>query len=315
MATITESYRKVPYDLREAKQVERRMLIDAFQRLATAGFSISDYQYTGMGSIYFFDFALFYKYLGIHRMLSVEISKAIEKRVKFNKPYGNIDVRIDSIGKVIPELSRDRKHILWLDYDSVIRADYARDVVSALSSLSTASLLLITVDVEPPGKDGTGPKEWREHFAAEVSEYLPRVIDNTTFARSNLVRLNTQLLDNVIGRGMRSRSEAEFCRMFNFTYKDGHQMLTLGGMICTQDEKRRLLAAGLDNTIYYRNSFHADPCELRIPRFTRKERLHLDWAMPCADSWLPDDFEVAPEDIKTYREIYRFLPSYAELVL
>ncbi|HTV49192.1 MAG TPA: O-methyltransferase [Phycisphaerae bacterium] len=315
MNAISESYRKVPYDLREAKQVERRMLVDAFQRLIAAGFPIADYQYTGMGSIYFFDFALFHKYLGIQKMLSVEISSAIKKRVEFNKPYGNVEVRIAPISKVIPELSRDRKHILWLDYDTVIRADYARDIVSALSSLTTGSLLLTTVDVEPPGKEDTGPKQWQEHFATEVAEYLPRGHDSTTFAKSNMVKLNTQILDNIISRGMRSRSEAEFCRIFNFVYKDGHTMLTVGGMICTPDEKRRLSAAGLENTIYYRTSFSFDPCELQIPRFTRKERLHLDCVMPCADEWVPDAFEAAPEDIKRYRDVYRFLPSYAELVL
>lgn len=80
-------------------------------------------------------------------------------------------------------------------------------------------------------------------------------------------------------------------------------MLTVGGMFCAPDDKRKLLAAGLDSTIYYRNSFASDPCELRIPRFTRKERLHLDWAMPCTDEWLPGDFEPTAEDIGAYRDV------------
>ena len=50
-----ESWRKVPYDLRPAKQAERRMLVDAFMILSQAGFPIRDYQYTGMGSVYFVD--------------------------------------------------------------------------------------------------------------------------------------------------------------------------------------------------------------------------------------------------------------------
>ena len=131
MSEISESFRKVPYDLREATQVERRMLIDAFQRLSAAGFAISDYQYTGMGSIYFFDFALFHKYIGIQYMLSVEISERAERRVKFNRPYGNVDILIGPIGRILPDLFRDRHHIVWLDYDGVICADHTRDVVSA----------------------------------------------------------------------------------------------------------------------------------------------------------------------------------------
>ena len=37
--------------------------------------------------------------------------------------------------------------------------------------------------------------------------------------------------------------------------------------------------------------------------------------MPCDDSWLPNEFEASTEEIKAYREIYRFLPSYAELLV
>jgi len=55
LSETSSSYR-VQYDLRPAKQVERRMIIDALQRLSTAGFPITDYQYTGFGAIYFVDF-------------------------------------------------------------------------------------------------------------------------------------------------------------------------------------------------------------------------------------------------------------------
>ena len=47
----SKSYLSVHYELRSAKQVERRMLIDALHTLGEDGFRISDYQYTGMGSI------------------------------------------------------------------------------------------------------------------------------------------------------------------------------------------------------------------------------------------------------------------------
>src|SRR5947209_9875151 len=120
MTQISESYRKVPYDLREAKQVERRMIIDALLRLAVAGFSVTDYQYTGMGSVYFVDYSLLHRLLGIHRMLSVEISQAIRRRVEFNRPFGLVETEIAGIGDILPSLSRDRRHIVWLDYDNVI---------------------------------------------------------------------------------------------------------------------------------------------------------------------------------------------------
>jgi hypothetical protein len=318
MTPIQESYRKVPYDLRECKQVERRMLIDAFMALAAAGFPISSYQYTGMGSVYFFDFMLFHRYLGISKMLSVEISPHIKKRVEFNRPFALVRTQIDEIGNVIPTLSPDLAHILWLDYDSTVAAEYLQDVISALSVLPRGSVVLITVDVEPPkslGSKKDGPDAWREYFYREAEQYLPRDVNKSSFARSALLRLNIDILSNAISRGMRARSSVEFLPMFNFTYRDGHKMLTLGGMIAGIDERRKVQASGLVEAIYYRSSFKPAPFDIVVPRFTRRERMCLDQAMPSPDDWLPHEFEARPEDVKAYQQIYRFLPQYAELIV
>src|SRR5258708_27320475 len=107
MSGPTESYLKVPYDLRPAKQIERRMLIDALQRLSAAGLEIGDYQYTGFGSIFFVDFILFHKLLGLTRLLSVEHALQIEKRVHFNRPFQQIDIAMKSMADVIPTFSSD----------------------------------------------------------------------------------------------------------------------------------------------------------------------------------------------------------------
>src|SRR5689334_16559424 len=100
MIVPTESYLKVAYDLRPAKQVERRMLLDCLQRLARVGFDLPDYQYTGFGSIHFVDFVMLHKLLGMRNLLSVEYSAAIEKRVEFNKPFGLINIEMKSISDV-----------------------------------------------------------------------------------------------------------------------------------------------------------------------------------------------------------------------
>ena len=100
-----KDYLKVHYELRPAKQVERRILLDSLLTLSTAGFSVPEYHYTGMGSIYFIDFMLFHRILGIKNMLSVEFDENIRRRVEFNKPFDCIQTRIAAIGDVIPSLS------------------------------------------------------------------------------------------------------------------------------------------------------------------------------------------------------------------
>jgi len=92
-------------------------------------------------------------------------------------------------------------------------------------------------------------------------------------------------------------------------------MLTVGGMVTTEREDSSVKASALTSAIYYRKSFSDPPYLIKVPNVTRKERLYLDSAMPCAIGWAPKDFELDPDDVSHYREIYRFFPPYAELLL
>ena len=169
------------------------MLVDALQMLAITGFPIRDYQYTGMGSIYFVDFMLFHRLLGIKEMLSVEIDDKIEKRVDFNKPFKCVRTKIGPIGEVIPSLSRDMKHLLWLDYDEILTNSHLQDASLATAYLSTGSILLVTVDVEPPTETDS-PEEWKQYFTTELNEYIDVTLEIKAFAKSELPQRNVESL-------------------------------------------------------------------------------------------------------------------------
>lgn len=314
MSTPTQSYLKVSYDLRPAKQIERRMLIDAFHRLSSAGFPISDYRYTGMGSVYFVDFIMFHKLLGIKKLLSVEWDETIEKRVRFNRPFKEIEVEVGRpIGEVIPTLSSSEQHILWLDYDDILRREHLVDVALAASTLPPGSILLVTVDIEPP--PGAGPAEWRAHFEEQAEEYLGKKPNANDYSLSEIPALNAHIVGQAINQGMAGRRGVTFVPLFNFIYRDGNQMLTVGGMVATAADKRKIQRSGIERVTYYRGSFDSASYRIRVPKLTRKERLYLDKAMPCADGWLPEEFELSPDDVNAYREVYRFFPAYAEMLL
>jgi hypothetical protein len=302
---------KVIYSLRPAKQIERRMLIDALQILAEGGFRIREYQYTGMGSLYFVDFVLFHKLLGIRNLVSVEFDERLADRVHFNCPFDLIDVKIDSIGDVIPTLETNKKHLLWLDYDFRLNRMVVEDVAAAAYRLPPGSILLITVDVKPP--PGDGPKEWRSYYEDQAGDYLSLGWTDEVFGESLLPSTNAQILLNVIGSGM--APGVQFYPLFNFLYADGHPMLTVGGVLGTQVHQDAIGRCDFSRTNYLRTDLTAPPYEIVVPRLTHKERLHIDRFMPCADGWTPGEFEVTVEDMKEYREIYRFYPSYVEMLV
>jgi len=313
MSSLSESFRRVHYEFRPAKQVERKMLLETFQKLMEAGFSIADYQYTGMGSIYFIDFILLHRYIGISRFLSVEKSD-IPKRVKFNRPFKLVRTEIGDIADYVPHLSSDLQHVLWLDFDSVLRESILSTVLLSCSQLSPGSILLVTVDVEPPGPPEDGPEDWMNHFLEEAGDYLWPEPNPADFSKSSLPEINARILDKAIRSGLEGRENVGFCPLFKFVYADGHKMLSLGGMIARADDKRKLRKLHKAELPFLRNDLSSHPYEIRVPCITRKERLYLDAAMPCRQGWKPKDFELDEEEVKQYKTIYRYYPAYTEML-
>lgn len=319
MSALTKSYKKVNYEFRPAKQVERRMLLHTFNELKTVGYDISKYEYTGFGSIYFIDFTLFYRYLGLTKMTSVEGVSEIERRVNFNCPYDLIKVVHDDITAQIAHLSPERRHILWLDFDSLLTEELLNAVQLAAMQLSVQSLLLITVDVEPPGRPEDGLNKWnrtawKRYYQEEAGSYLWSGISLRDFARAALPTTNARIIKSAINDGLRER-DAELIDMFSFLYADGHRMLSVGGMIGREEDKQLIRLLDRDELFFLRDEITEEPFHIRVPLVTRKERLYLDQNMPCNDGWVPPDFEMKSGDIEDYRLIHRYYPAYIEALL
>jgi len=247
-------------------------------------------------------------------MMSVEYDNSIEKRVNFNKPFEFIDLRLSPIGDVIPNLSQDEKHILWLDYDDIISRNQLQDIALASTILTPGSILLVTIDVEPPTKSDR-PRDWKDYFLTEAGAYLDKKTKLRAFARSEIPKRNVELVLKALKAGLVGRTDVEFIPMFNFLYKDTHQMITVGGMFGGKAERRKIRGSELAEAFYYRSSLLTAPCVIRVPLLTRKERQHLEALMPYGDSYSPKEFEITNELLLAYRDIYRFCPSYAELLL
>lgn len=312
MTGPSKSYKKVFYDLRPGKQVERRMIMDALGRLMNGGIPIRDYQYTGLGSIYFVDFILLYKLLGLRWFLNVEYDTAITNRVAFNKPFEPIEIRMAPISDVIPDLDPNRRHLIWLDYDDRLTNDILLDVSAAANHLSAKSIMLVTVDVESPREAGT-PDARAEYVQEQAGAFLPFDFDVDWCTRSRYPATNLAIIANAIATGLAVRS-AKFLPLFRFVYADGHEMVTLGGMIGDTVVEQRIDACDWSEAWYLRRADDADPYRIQVPRLTRRERLLLDQNMPGDPSWRPRRFELSKEELAAYREIHRFYPLYGELL-
>jgi hypothetical protein len=324
--TVASSYKKVFYDLRPGKQIERRMLLDTFQLLSNGGFRISDYQYTGLGSIYYVDFVLFHKYLGISKLLSLEHDQEAEKRARFNKPYKMISLEIKSAFDAMPWLDRDAKHILWLDYDYTLESSVLRDVEKAAFQLSSGSILIVTVDVEPPELEETGesgdepvqktsPEISMEILKEECGALWNPAWTPVDFAVSELANRSRDILNLAVMNSLAVRPGVSYLPLFSFVYRDGHSMYTFGGMIGGDSERTALEGCGLARAPYLRRSVADAPYEIPVPRLTRKERIYLDSLMPLRPGHSRNQIGFSARELRAYEEIYRFFPTYVEALL
>ena len=243
-------------------------------------------------------------------MLSIEADYSIKKRVKFNKPFDPILIEMQYASHVIPKLNDDQVSILWLDYDIRLNRDIIQDVVLACHNLKKGSFLLITVDGRPV--DGE-PNDWYDYFKNEAENYFDHLWDISTFKKSNLPKINSRILFNAIKQGLVGK-DIDFSPLFNFKYKDTTMMVTVGGLLGDKADFAKLQSCDFDNLTFLRQSVWDEPYFIRVPKITRKERFLLDQNMPLNKTWKPKEFELSVDDVEAYNEIYRYYPSYAELL-
>jgi hypothetical protein len=300
------------------------MIVHVIHLLAEAGFPISTYRYAGFGAFFFVDFILFRRLLGIADMVSIEHDSRYKKRVIFNRPFKDIDVVFRSSSDYISEMSRDKRHIFWLDYDGPIANDQLADIETAVSMLSPGSLLVTTIDVDFDKADDINIREakpseraraWFNRFQEECGDFFDPTWESEDFGASAIPKRSTKVIETAILSGVNMRDGITFEPLFNFLYADGHQMLTIGGVICLKDDKRKLRGIEWDELPFVRRKLSLEPFKIDVPVLTRKERLYIDSHMPSDPEWEPEEFEIDAEAIRAYREVYRYCPLYAELLL
>lgn len=215
------SFDSVNYSVRLKKNVERKIIGELMLRLNPA-FSIGSYQYIGMGSLWFSDFVLMHKFLGIKKMYSVERDSPL--RAKFNSPYGFVEVLEGTVSENVPSLlSDDQRSVVWLDYDGDLRHKIVRDLLDIVPNARAGDIFIVTSNahigqVRPPSYgdlaalsrklddilpeiDLTGltvevPKD---HIGPLIKQILSKISDAN--ARDGVAQKNT-ILRNLIERVM-----------------------------------------------------------------------------------------------------------------
>ena len=316
MNHLPDSFIKVNYTLRPSKQVERKLLVELLHQLGTAvpKYDIREYTYIGFGSVYYSDFVLFHKYLYIDSMICVEGSN-IPHRMEFNRPYGFIELRMARFRDVILDLERNRPYVMWLDYDSGLTGEELQDIQNAIQVLPSGSIFLVTVDAEArvPHDPLASHVELRRRAVRRLREdcgdLYPERLELGHFTQDALPKVLATIIRNQIEVAALSRGEIEFAQLVNFRYKDGAQMVSLGGVVDVPGRVARVRSSSVMDLHFVNDS--EEPLPISVPHLTLREKLWLDQNR----NTVPLVFELKEGMLENFLAYRRYYPSYYEALL
>lgn len=327
------SYRQINYSLRPAKTIERKMMCDALHRLYPFG-KIETYRYVGFGSIYFSDFQLFHRVLGMDDMLSIEKDASAKACFEFNKPFKCVRIDCRTASEVLPELDWQIKTIAWLDYESKLDETVLSDVVSVCAKACSGSVLVISFNANAEiNPDEDTRKKYTEDTGLtfdldayrlrenrkRLGDNLPSEVSGSELRGAGLASIYRRIIHSSLEEALSARNgvlppgkKLINRQIFNFNYNDGARMLTIGWIFFEANDQDKFDACSFHELNFVR--FGEEPYTIKVPCLTIKEMRHLNAQLPKAAF---DEISIpgAPlSDIKHYAELYRYFPTFAEAI-
>lgn len=309
------SYREIDYRVRPGKYAERLMMVEAFRRLRFG--TLETYQYVGLGSVYFSDFSLIHKALGITKLVSIERNEHDKARFEANIPFGCVEMMWGDTGSELPKVDLDLRSIIWLDYDGRLSRSVLADVREVAARAVTGSVLAITVQsrFDRITREDRTDGSVEAVVAALGEERVP--FDLTTkdirgegtgkLYRNVIVEeLTRTLADRNIGR--HTGQQLRFRQILNFRYEDGVRMMTVAFVFFDAGQEALFNMCRFEDLDFYRHG--EDAFEIEIPKLTPRETRFLDSQMPRPLEELK--LAAVPErDARQYSKIYRYFPNIA----
>jgi hypothetical protein len=313
----TKSYERINYALRPAKNVERKMIVDALQMLRTLA-PLRVYRYVGFGSTFFSDFSLVHKALGIRNLVSIEENEEDRPRIAFNRPYRSIKLEFGKASEVLPRLTWRTKTIIWLDYDRKLDREKLDDVRTVCANASGGSVILVTVNAGPPTATEEDPLG---NFSKRVGpENVPRGVKGSDLKKWGLASISREILDSTIKDAVSQRSRAlaksrrlVYRQLFHFHYEDGAKMVTVGGLLYYGRQSKTVDLVDFESLPFVRPG--SDPWHIEVPSLTLREMKHLDRQLPSADPRQLTAPRVPTADLERYARLYRYFPGFVDAEL
>jgi hypothetical protein len=283
---------------------------------------IDEYSYAGMGSVWFSDFILTHRLLGIRDMVSIERPGGSNDRFEDNVPLANIQMIFRSTSQAIPVLDWTKRQIVWLDYDAKISSSILLDISSVTMRAGSGSLLAVSVQCNAASeidlaeeKGGADPVSFfKDEFGAErVGEIGEEDLYGWRFASTSR-RLMLQEVEAALAirnTGIDPEKRVSYSTVCSFEYADDAKMTTLVLLFYLPSESEKARSTATERLDFVKTN--GKTVRIEMPNLTTHEMRWLRKSLPSEDTSSIDVRYVPRVEAERYFRLYRYLPNFAVL--
>ena len=313
---MPSSYREIDYRVRPGKHAERMMMVDAFRRLRFA--SPESYQYVGLGSVYFSDFSLLHKSIGVTKMVSIERNEHDRDRFTDNIPFSCVEMLWGDTATELNKIDLGLRSIVWLDYDGRLSRPVLRDIENVSSRASSGSILIVTVQSKfDRVEDEQGADRSVSALLEELGEErVPYGLKTADIMGKGTAKLFRNVIVSEIERALEARNavlpgpqQMQFRQIFHFRYEDGVPMTTVGVVFFDSGQRTLFDMCGFDQLEFVRSG--EEFFEIAIPKLTPREIKSLEVQMPVASLDELSTGSIPDRDATQFTRLYRYFPNLA----
>ena len=317
---MSASFRKIDYSLRPAKYAERKMMVEIFRRLAPFQ-AVEEYFYIGFGSVWFSDFILFHRALGIRDMISIEQSEGASERFMANRPF-NIEVIFDKASVALPSFEWNKRGIVWLDYDEPLATSMLHDVQTVSRRATSGSVLAISLqcmkaqalhDAQQEGNKVSalsGIERFRQMFGREKVPQHAADDDLAGWPYGKLSRemLIAEIEEALLTRNMNLEDKVRFMPLCEIEYQDDAKMTTLVGIFVAESAQGVYESCAFDRLDFLGNGIKV---KIEMPKLTIRELRYLEQQLPRVQGQELRLGAIPPSDAQKFCSMYRYFPNFA----
>lgn len=311
------SFDAINYSLRPSKSIQRHLIFEGLSLLRSR-IDFARQIYVGFGSIWFTDFILAHKLLGISDMISIESHEIGIVRAGFNKPFATIEVRPGLSTAVLPDLLQEerlrrRPWLVWLDYDYGFDESVRDDVVSIIEKAPENTVILATFSGHEMeyGRAPDRPDRLKALFGNSVPDDLPKNSCKDERMQQTLADLAMDFMQSTANDMMRPGG---FIPAFRMIYRDGAPMVTVGGVLPSRGAAA-IVSDAVTSDEWYCRPEHP----IVAPHLTIREAAVLQSQLPREtpldrDALRALGFDLEDEQLQAFQRYYRHYPAFAQIV-